>query len=108
MGSIAEDGDSRVVQHEDGTRTHRVTLWYPGVPPVAGATTTIDAVEVQLVHVRAARDIRITYDFDRDGYVIAAQADPGEPGPEANSVELPYVEVAFVPAWEPEKKTDGQ
>jgi hypothetical protein len=64
-----------------------VDLWYPQLP---GDTPTV--LEVQLVHVRAARDIHIQYDFDRDGYAVSAQA--GE------DFAAPYVEVAFIPAWE--------
>lgn len=69
-----------------------VDLWYPdaqGEPTV---------VEIQLVHVRAARDIRVQYDFDRDGYVVSAPDTDGY-DPYVDARDERYVEVAFVPAW---------
>ena len=74
----------------------RIDLWYPGV----SGEGSVDAVEVELVHVRAARSIRVTYDFDRDGFVISAQADPGDGETSAVEEDLSWVEKAFVPAWE--------
>lgn len=68
-----------------------VSLWYPQRDGAETATVTVD-----LMDVRAARDIKIRYDFDRDGYVISAQS--GEPN-EMTS-ETPYTEVAFVAAWD--------
>ena len=60
---------------------------------------TVTEVHVGLVDVRAADDLRITYDFERDGYVIEQSTSPDvdEPG---------YREVAFVPAWHPDHKDD--
>jgi hypothetical protein len=65
----------------------RVELWYPGVPgnPLG--------IEVDLVHVRAARSIRVGYDFGRDGFTITAPSDPGDDD------DVTWAEVAFVPAW---------
>ena len=67
-----------------------VDLWYPG-------HSSIKAIHVGLMHVRAADDIRIEYDFQRDGWVIKqasrfmwmaeSECDPG------------WKEVAFVQAW---------
>lgn len=90
----------------DETRMRRAALWYPRLKPEeAGRAgdTIVDTVHVDLVDVRAARDIRITYDFDRDGFVISAQDDPGDGkgyGLDEQGNERAYVEKAFVPAWE--------
>lgn len=70
-----------------------VEFWYP---TLEGHVTHI---QVGLIDVRAADDIRIHYDFDRDGYVIeqasvfewdADDDDVGDPG---------WKEVAFIKAW---------
>lgn len=51
-------------------------------------------IEVGLNHVRAADTVRISYDLDRDGYVIEQNTRPGIAGhPEC------WKEVAFVQAW---------
>lgn len=72
----------------------RVEMWYPNV---AGNSV---GIEVDLVSVRAARSIRIEYDFARDGYAITAQADPGDGEfDEVAEVSTPWREVAFVSAW---------
>lgn len=77
----------------------RVSLRYPRV----AGEGTIDTIEVDLEDVRASRSIRVTYDFDRDGFVISAQDDPGDGefnGLTEEGEELPWREKAFVPAWE--------
>jgi hypothetical protein len=66
----------------------QVDLYYPGT---GDDEEVVDAIEIALMHVRAARDIRITYDFHRDGWVISAQTDANFDGP--------WVEKAFIPAW---------
>lgn len=65
----------------------------------------VDSIEVALDDVRAARSIRIQYDFDRDGWVIGTQRDPGNPGPDAGCIDGDdrYFEVAFVRAWHAER-----
>lgn len=69
----------------------RVDLWYPR----QGATP--DTVRVGLVDVRAADDLLISYDFDRDGWVIRMPTVHSWPSGEEPD-EHP-VEVAFIPAW---------
>jgi|SRR6187431_283400 len=71
-------------------------LLYPRQAPEGLAN---DAIDVELEDTRAARGIRIQYDFDRDGFVISAQPDPGESGPAAGEHDPRYRELAFVPAW---------
>jgi hypothetical protein len=84
------------VQTEPGLTA--VDLWYPGLKD---EPATI--VELQLVHVRAARDIRVQYDLARDGYSISAQDTTGKASADGEYTgDEPYAEVAFVPAWAPD------
>lgn len=84
-------------------RTIVVDLEYPRQPD------EFNSVEVGLIDVRAADSIRITYDFDRDGWSIsqaarfAWNADDEECNPD-------WQEVTFVQAWgrqETEAETDA-
>lgn len=80
-----------------GERLAIVDLWYPRCegPRVA-------EVEVGLMDVRAADSIRITYDFERDGYSIKQAANfSWEADDEAHDED--WQEVAFVKAWAREK-----
>jgi hypothetical protein len=72
------------------------SLWYP-------RSSEKKYIEVDLIDVRAADGIRISYDFDRDGYVIEQASDfgPWELGEESDP---DWQEVAFVKAWAREKK----
>lgn len=72
-----------------------VELWYPR----GGSTQKINQIQVGLCDVRAADDIRISYDFDRDGWVVKQQLfwDRPDYGP-VDDVDHWY-EVAFIPAW---------
>lgn len=82
--------DGRPWISEDGKTVH-AELWYP-----RNADST-DAVQVGLVDIRAADDLVIRYNFDRDGWVIhqdrVVQRDWGM------EVVDEAVEVAFIPAW---------
>lgn len=75
---------------EDGKTVH-AELWYPRNSDRA------QSVQVGLVDVRAADDIVIRYDFDRDGWVIhqdrVIERDWGM------EVVDQRAEVAFIPAW---------
>jgi hypothetical protein len=62
-----------------------VDVWYP-------SSDGQKYVEVGLMHVRAADDIRVSYDLERDGWVIEQDAQ-SEDGSRA------WVEVAFLKAW---------
>jgi hypothetical protein len=81
-------------------RVTAVDLWYPGLPPEHDSGN-VDAIEITLVHVRAARSIRIEYDFDRDGYRILGERNTGadEPYAEAPAPDETWQEEAFIPAW---------
>jgi len=57
------------------------------------------AIRVSLMDVRAADDILVSYDFDRDGWVIK-QASVFEWGDEDDgSCDGDWQEVAFIKAW---------
>ena len=98
-----------------------VDLWYPRIEE------RYKSIRISLMDVRAANDILISYDFDRDGWVVISDlTDPrsvdeytkeewdalpeveGEPGVK-NLVSSIRHEVAFVPAW-PQRKDypDGE
>jgi hypothetical protein len=57
-----------------------------------------DTVEVGIECVRAADSIRVSYDFERDGYVIK-QASVFEWEPDDTEQNEDWQEVAFVHAW---------
>lgn len=60
----------------------------------------IDTVEIGMCDVRATDDIRIKYDFDRDGWVILQPRDYHSKI-EDNTYDLKteWIESAFCPAW---------
>lgn len=81
-----------------------VNLWYPNVQSREPRTPDHPvAVEVGLMHVRAADSIRIEYDFDRDGYSIQ-QASVFEWSCEDTVRDPDWQEVAFVEAWARQKE----
>ena len=75
-----------------------VALSYPRVKD-----TEIKKIVVDLVDVRAADGIRISYDFKRDGWKIE-QASTFEWDGEDDVCDPDWQEVAFVKAWGREKK----
>lgn len=74
------DNGSEVTQHRDYVH---VEIMYPRSNP-------IQAVHVGLCCVRAANNLRIEYDFDRDGWKISQYS-------ETKDI---WIEVSFVNAWE--------
>lgn len=72
-------------------------------PPVLTAELydEITCVEIGLEHVRAADAIRVSYDFERDGYKIEQSrwTDDDVTG------DL-WQEVAFIPAWGLDERKD--
>lgn len=70
----------------------RVTLEYPG------CNDNPDAIEVGLMHVRAADSILIEYDFDRDGWKISQAKVHEWPGDDPICDPV-WTETAFVQAW---------
>jgi hypothetical protein len=77
---------------ERGGDALHVDIWYPRTD------NPIKAIEVGLMDVRAADDIRIEYDFVRDGWVIK-QAQVFEWGADKEICDPQWKEVAFVEAW---------
>lgn len=67
-------------------------FWYPR------SSGNARVIEIGLCDVRAADSIRISYDFDRDGYVITQASKPpfDENGDEQDE---DWQEVAFVKTW---------
>jgi hypothetical protein len=72
-----------------------IQLWYP-------RNSAIDKIVLGLCDVRAADDIRISYDFDRDGWKIE-QASIFEWDGDDPVCDPDWQEVAFVEAWGREK-----
>lgn len=77
--------------------TARFEFWYPGTDD-----QKITHLEVGLMHVRAADNIRIHYDFQRDGWSVE-QASTFEWSGDDPVCDPDWQEVAFVPAWSREK-----
>ena len=71
--------------------TSTIDLWYPRIAPV-------QHIEVGLMDVRAADNIRITYDFERDGYSIQQARRFAWSGDDP-VCDPDWQEVAFVQAW---------
>ncbi len=69
----------------------RVSLSYPRIDD------NPETILVELMDVRAADDIEITYDFDRDGWVIKMDKTKDMDG--YMEIIEEKVEVAFIPAW---------
>lgn len=83
---------------EDGMQVTSVDLWYPRNNDKG------HVIQVGMVDVRVADDIRISYDFDRDGYVISQSEGGYEWDGEGEEPVLTWVEVAFVQAWQRSKE----
>jgi len=76
-------------RHADALYAH---LWYPR------SDETATYFQLGLMDVRAADDIRISYDFERDGWIIEqASTFEWELGDEVCDPD--WQEVAFVKAW---------
>lgn len=65
------------------------------------------AIEVSLCDVRAADSIRVSYDFERDGWKIE-QASVFEWEPDDEVCDPDWQEVAFVQAWARQRPGDHQ
>jgi hypothetical protein len=93
MGQTLSD-EKRTFEVDVRGETVCVDLWYPPRGS-ENPDKRARAVEIGLVDVRAADDIRIAYDFERDGWVIQQQPELEEDDED----EAPWVEVAFIAAW---------
>ena len=70
-------------------------LWYP-------RNSDIKYLVLGLMDIRAADDIRVSYDFDRDGWVIE-QASVFEWDGDDPICDSDWQEVAFIQAWARQK-----
>lgn len=68
-----------------------VELWYPR------SDDRPDEINIDLVDVRASDGIKVSYDFDRDGWVVKQEKYKQENGHSQNTGE--WLEVAFVQSW---------
>ena len=75
--------------------SYSVSLWYP-------RQRSIKNIVIDLMDVRAADEIRVSYDFTRDGWVIEQ---PSQYSWEADDevCDRGWIESAFLPAWAYEK-----
>lgn len=67
-----------------------VQLHYPRMD------TNPSDIRIELFDVRAANDITIRFDFERDGWVILSNCEDPD---STDEVGLELYEVGFVPAW---------
>jgi hypothetical protein len=81
-----------------GGDTLNVEFWYP-----RNEDEPIKFIEVGLTEVRAADNIRISYDFDRDGWKIEQASTFSWLGNDP-VCDQDWQEVAFVQAWGRQKK----
>lgn len=79
-----------------------IEIWYPrsesSIPE-----KQIDTIEIGLMDTRAADNIRVSYDFDRDGWSIK-QASKFEWDIDDEICDEGWQEVAFIQAWALEKE----
>lgn len=78
--------------------TKRVELFYPR------GEGNARQILVSLMDIRAADDIRISYDFDRDGWVIEQASIFAWPAGD-EVCDPDWQEVAFIEAWAREEVT---
>lgn len=69
----------------------QVDLWYPRLPE------NPSAIEIDLMDVRASDGIKISYDFERDGWVLS-QPTKIMWGPN-EEIDPAWKEVCFTPSW---------
>jgi hypothetical protein len=96
----AEQNEVRI----DDEGTAHWDFWYP---PRSDEENPEDvcALQVGLVDVRAADDIRITFEFERDGWVIAQRPFTHNKENGATKYKDRWQEVAFIQAWALEEKS---
>lgn len=68
-----------------------IELWYPR----SNTNEYPNAVEIDLVDVRAANSILVEYDFDRDGWMVSKPTVHSWPIDD-NECDPQYKEVAFI------------
>jgi hypothetical protein len=73
-------------------RTFHLDLWYPRIEE------EIESIEIGLVSVRASDSIQVSYDFDRDGWVVR-QASTFDWDIDDKECNPDWKEVVFIQAW---------
>jgi hypothetical protein len=79
-----------------------IDLWHPRVPDEGNGAQRIRKFVIGLMDVRAADDIRVSYDFERDGWKIE-QASTFQWEADDEACDPDWQEVAFIQAWGREK-----
>lgn len=77
-----------------------INLYYPNVPDA-----TVRRFEIGLSCVRAADNIQVSYDYDRDGWVIK-QASIFQWNADDTEQDEDWQEVAFIQAWGRDVRND--
>jgi hypothetical protein len=77
--------------------TLHIDLWYP-----RSDDFEVKQIQIGLMDVRVADDIRVSYDFDRNGWVVQ-QASVFEWEPGDTEQDHGWTEVAFIKAWSQRK-----
>lgn len=95
LDKISEN-DIEIRRHFNLNDTLSVDFFYPRAND---SGTKITKIKIGLVDVRAADDILIEYDFDRDGYVIK-QATKFSWDEKDGICDPGWKEAAFVPAFQ--------
>jgi len=86
-----EKGEFPQEPHRVGDALH-IDLWYPRVGD------NPRAIHIGLMDVRAADDLRIEYDFERDGWIVK-QARVFRWDADDEVCDPQWIEVAFIEAW---------
>lgn len=92
MNKFAVDWETR----ESKYQTPTIQLWYPRNEGNA------KAIEIELSDVRAADSLQVSYDFERDGWVIK-QASVFEWDVDDEICDPDWQEVAFIKSWARQK-----
>lgn len=91
MGMKVNDRDIILANVKSyGSELH-IDLWYP-------RNSSIKSFVIGLVDVRSADSIRVSYDFERDGWKIE-QASRFEWEEDDEVCDLDWQEVAFIESW---------
>ena len=67
----------------------------------------INKIEINLSDVRAADGVRVSYDYDRDGWIVK-QASTFEWDSDDDECDSDWQEVAFIKAWAREADGSGE
>ena len=83
------------------------TIWYPRSEADGPGACAFTKVRVDLMDVRAADPLRVSYDFDRDGWRVEQQS-VFEWSEDAEKFDPEWVEVGFFKAWGSQRVPDPE